>query len=316
MAQSGNWQQTNSQGKVAGENSIKLWYYARFFDADGSGKCYIRIPEVSAFFERSPKQIKRWLNDGIKLGFFRNCKKILPGSYVVAYTSTLKVAQKLGLKKLGAIAQIPLEGLKDLRRYASKITALAIQRASEYRQQSKKACGIKLKIGDALQPSGIAAGGILFRTPRFLICRSDIQLVGGSQRGIAQSLNRAEITVQRHLSICLPIEKRQLAVASRDNWIEVTKNKLQHKQNLRLFKLEGLSVPCKAYTCVYHFPEIEPRPQKYLRLKLKRVLKKSQLITLTNQSTAVCVSVAGEEVAVKKHNSNLSMGNQDRRNSK
>ena len=237
IASSGNWQSKNHQGKVAGENASVLWHYLRYLDATGSGRAYIRLSEVCAFFERLPRQVKRWLNDGLKLGFFRAFYKLPLGSYVVYYTSTLNVAKALGVNGLGAIAQIPLEGLKDLRRYVTKINALAQQRATEYRQYKKKVSGYKLNIAEALNPCGLAARAILFRTKRYLVCHPHTQLIGGSQKSIATKMGRAEITIQRHLSDCTTFEKRQLATASKEHWIEVGKNRLEHKPNLRIFKL-------------------------------------------------------------------------------
>lgn len=308
LASSGNWKAKNFQGKVAGENASILWHYLRYLDPDGSGKAYITISEIYKFFERSPKQIKRWLADGLKLGFFRNYKKLALGKYVIAYTSALKVAQKLGIDSLGAIAQIPLEGLKDLRRYSTKISALAQQRATEYRQYAKKVSGYKLNIAEALQPSGIASGGILFRTKRYLVCKPSTQLIGGSQQGIARKMGRSEATIQRHLATCKPTERRQLATASREHWIEVMQNQLKHRQNLRIFKLEDFSLPIKAYTNIYLFQEVEPRPQKYLRLKLKRILRNASLISTAYQSSDELEPFAGGGEALKKDNQNLSLG--------
>lgn len=308
IANSGNWQQKNCQGKVAGENAATLWHYLRYLDKNGSGKAYISIPEVSEFFDKSSKQVKRWLEDGIKLGFFRDYKRLYLNCYVIGYTSTLKVARTLGIQELGAIAQIPVEGLRNLREYATKISALAQQRATEYRQYSKKVSGYKLNIAESLQPCGIASRGILFRTKRYLVCHPRTQLVGGAQKSIAVKMGRSEITVQRHLSKCTAFEKRQLATASNEHWIEISRNKLEHKQNLRIFKLEDWETPIKAYCCIYHFPEVEPRPQKYLRQKLKRILRNASTISSAYQSPSVCDAVAGGRGGDKVNNLNLSLG--------
>ena len=308
IASSGNWKDKNFQGKVTGENASILWHYLRYLDVDGSGKALIRVSEVCAFFERSPKQIKRWLVDGLRLGFFGGFKKLPLGSYEIYYTSTLKVARALGIDSLGAIAQVPLEKLKNLRQYASKISVLAQQRATEYRQYGKKVSGYKLNIAESLQPCGIASRVILFRTKRYLVCHPRTQLVGGSQKSTAVKMGRAEITIQRHLSNCTAFEKRQLATASKEHWIEISRNKLEHKQNLRIFKLEDWETPIKAYCCIYHFPEVEPRPQKYLRQKLKRILRNASLISSAYESSSVCDAVAGGGGGGKVNNLKLYLG--------
>lgn len=221
---------------------------------------------------------------------------------MVYYTSTLNVAKTLGVDGLGAIAQIPLEGLKDLRRYTTKINALAQQRATEYRQYAKKVSGYRLNIAEALNPCGLAARAILFRTKRYLVCDPRTQLIGGSQKSTAAKMGRTEITIQRHLSNCTIFEKRQLATASREHWIEVAKNRLEHKPNLRIFKLDDWATPIKAFCSIYHFPEIEPRPQKYLRRKLKRILSNPQSISSAYQSPGEFSSLAAGVVEVKKDN--------------
>lgn len=188
------------------------------------------------------------------------------------YSGAIAVAKKLGLTELGAIALAPLAALKELRQYATKITVLANQRASEFRQKSKKLPGTILDPADALRPFGIAARGILFRTSRYLIVRADCQLVGGSQKTAAKKLARSATTVNSHLANLSPVEKRQIAIADRFNWLEVSRNALEHKPNLGLFKLDDFPVPLKSYCSIYHLPEIELIPQKYLRRKLKIAL--------------------------------------------
>jgi hypothetical protein len=282
IAQCGTWNNKNFLGKVAGENSNKLWILVRTIDKLGSGKAYLDLKVCSKTLGCSYQQIKRYLESSLKLGFFRKVIKIRPGIVLVYYSSTIKVALNLGLKDLGAIAHVPIAALKNLRQYATKICLLANQHASEFRQKSRKLAGTILDPVDALRPCGIAARGILFRTSRYLIVQANIQLVGGSQKTAAKKLGRSTVTVNSHVANLSPVEKRQIAIADRDNWLEVGRNSLEHKPNLGLFKLDNFPVPLKSYCSIYSLPEIELIPQKYLRRKFKMALRQQ-----TRESNAV-----------------------------
>lgn len=277
LSQCGAWINKNFLGKVAGENCNKLWSLARAVDKQGSGKAYINLKIAADLLGITIRQVRRYLKSGLELGFFRSISKIRPGLVLVYYSSTIKLAQSLGLESLGAIAEVPIAALKDLRRYATKITVLANQNASEFRQKSKKLAGTILDPVEALKPCGIAARGILFRTTRYLIVQANVQLVGGSQATAAKKMGRSTVTVSHHLSDLSPWEKRQIAIADRFNWIEVGKNALEHKPNLGLFKLDNFPVPLKSYCSIYSLPEVELVPQKYLRRKLKIALRQTNL---------------------------------------
>lgn len=296
IAQCGSWLAANFLGKVAGENANKLWLLARATDTQGSGKAYLNLKIVADLLGITIRQVRRYLEDGLKLEFFRSFYKIRPGVVLVYYSSTIKVAQSLGLDDLGAIADIPIAGLKDLRRYASKITVLANQRASEFRQKSKKLPGTILDPEKALKSCGIAARGILWRTPRYLIVRADTQLVGGSQLTAAKKLGRSVVTVNSHLKGLTWLQKKQIAIADRANWLEVGRNALEHKPNLGLFKLEDFPVPLKSYCCIYSMPEIELVPQKYLRQKLKIALRQAKDKAQTILQGVTTSAIFGEEV--------------------
>lgn len=277
IAQCGPWIDKNSVGKIRGENSNKLWYYLRAIDKTGSGKTYLSVVSAARFFGVTTRQIKRYLESGLKLGFFREIVCIRTGVVLVYYSSTIAVAKKLGLTELGAIASVPIAALKELRQYATKITILANQRASEFRQKSKKLPGTILDPVNALKPCGIAARGILFRTTRYLVVMADCQLIGGSQKTAAKKLARSVVTVNSHLANLTSVEKSQVAIADRFNWLEVARNQLEHKPNLGLFKLDNFPTPLKSYCSIYHLPEIELIPQKYLRRKLKIALRQVKL---------------------------------------
>lgn len=274
ISQCGSWQGKNFLGKVVGENAVKLWYWLRAIDKQGSGKAYLSIEAACKFFEVSKRQIKRYLADGVRLGFFRGVYTTASNIVLVYYSSSINVALALGLETLGAIASVPIKEIKNLRRVATKIAVLANQRASEFRQKSKKLAGTIIDPADALKPSGIASGGILFRTKRYLIVKASAQLVGGSQSTAAKKLGRSETTVCSHLSNLGSLNKLQIAVADRWNWMDWSRNALDNKPQLGLFKLEDFPFPLKAYTSIYRFPEIELCPQKFLRRKLTLALRK------------------------------------------
>lgn len=277
LAQSGSWSGKNFTGKVSGENCNKLWHYIRALDRQGSGKVYLSIDIAAKFFEVTTKQIKRYLRSGLELKFFRSVVPIRTGVVLIYYSSAIVLAQKLGLESLGAIALAPINALKDLRRTATKITVLANQRASKFRQESKKLPGTILNPANALKPCGIASRGILFATRRYFIVRADTQLVGGSQKTAAKKLGRSTVTVNRHLINLNPTEKRQIAIADRWNYLEAGKNALEHKPNLGLFQLEYFRPFLKSYCSIYDLPEFELIPQKYLRRKLNIALKQCRI---------------------------------------
>jgi hypothetical protein len=191
----------------------------------------------------------------------------------VYYSSTINVALALGLKSLGAIAQVPIKQINNLKRVSTKIAVLANQRSSEFRQKSKKLAGTILDPADALRPSGIASGAILFRTSRYLIVTALTQLVGGSQKTAAKKLGRSQTTVCSHLSDLNSLEKLQIAVADRANWMDWNRNLIDNKPQLGLFKLEDFPFPLKVHTSIYRFPDIELVPQKYLRAKFMSLAK-------------------------------------------
>lgn len=276
IAQCGSWVGKNFLGKVAGENCNKIWILTRTIDREGSGKAYLNLNIAAETLGVSVQQIRRYLKDALRLGFFRSVSKIRPSVVLVYYSSTVRLAQKLGLESLGAIARVPIAALKELRQYATKITILANQHASQFSQKSKKLAGTILDPVEALKPCGIAARGILFRTTRYLIVQANVQLVGGSQKTAAKKLGRSEPTVNHHLASLSPSCKKQIAIADRFNWIEVGRNSLDHKPNLGLFKLDNFPVPLKSYCSIYSMPEIELIPQKYLRRKLKITLRQSE----------------------------------------
>lgn len=273
IAQCGAWLAKNQVGKVRGENSNKLWYYVRAIDKQGSGKAYFSIESACKFFKHSKRQIKRYLADGVRLGFFRPTYAISNDVVLVYYSSAIKTALSLGLDNFGAIASVPIKEIKNLRRTATKIALLANQRASEFRQKSKKLAGTILDPADALKPSGIASGGILFRTKRYLIVKANCQLVGGSQTTAAKKLGRSQTTVCNHLANLDPLNKLQIAVADRWNWHDWSRNALDNKPQLGLFRLDDFPFPLKVHTSIYRFPDLELIPQKYLRRKLTLKLR-------------------------------------------
>ncbi len=273
ISQSGQWKNTNSLGKFPGENAVKLWYWLRAIDIQGSGKAYLSIEAACKFFNRSKRQIKRYLTDGVRLGFFRTTYTIRADVVLVYYSGTVKTALTLGLKTLGAIAQVPIKEIKNLKRVSTKIAVLANQRSSEFCQKSKKLAGTILDPADALRPSGIASGAILFRTSRYLIVKALTQLVGGSQKTAGRKLGRSQTTVCSHLSDLNSLEKLQIAVADRANWMDWNRNLIDNKPQLGLFKLEDFPFPLKVHTSIYRFPDIELVPQKYLRAKFNSLAK-------------------------------------------
>lgn len=224
LADCGFWPNKNHKGQVTKSESIRLYYYLRAQDSNGAGWGEFSLDELCSFFDRSIYTIRRWMKSGTELGLFRAILK-LGNKYRVYYSSLVKVAVGLEITDLGAIAQVEVERLKDLKFAATEATALRLQNQSRHKELSNHNHeSVKSKVidPDRVLSSELGTGAILARIGRFTFLKNNTFVVGVTQQHVAKTLNRHPATVQRRLSNCYrqhrgiaPITKTQLVAPPR-----------------------------------------------------------------------------------------------------
>ncbi len=228
-------------------------------------------------FGRTPRTIKRWLKAGWKLGFFRAVRYLGSDLVQVYYTSTVKLAVKLGVTDLGAIATAPVKVLRNLKRASTEIQALETQRRSQHQQYRKKRSGKDLDISAALRRPSAYGSGVIHRTKRYIYLEEDVQLVGGSQKRIAWKQSRSTSTVQRRLNLLSPLQKRQLAQTTRQHLKDYFYKLHCNLPLNRYFRIPDCPQSVfKAGCCVYDLPDYELCKQKRLRNKVKKALQRAK----------------------------------------
>lgn len=202
LADSGFWPFKNHKGQVAKSESIRLWYYLRSQDSNGAGWGEFSLDDLCSFFDRSIYTIRRWIKWGVELGLFRAVIK-LGNKYRVYYSSLVKVCLSLEIDDLGAIAQVEVERLKELKFAATEATALRLQNQSRHKELSNHNHeSVKSKVidPDRVLSSELGIGAILARIGRFTFLKNNTFVVGVTQQHVARTLNRHPTTVQRRLS--------------------------------------------------------------------------------------------------------------------
>lgn len=201
LSDCGNWPTKNHKGQVAKSESIRLWYYLRAMDQNGSGWGEFSLDELTEFFDRSVYTIRRWLAWGRQLGLFREKLK-LGNKYRVYYSSVTRVAMAVGVSDLGAIAEEGLERIKDLKFAATEATALRLQNQSRHKELSNHSHeSVRAKVIDPerVLSSELGIGAILTRKGRFTFVKINTFAIGATQQHIARTLGRHPSTVQRRL---------------------------------------------------------------------------------------------------------------------
>jgi len=195
---------------------MRVWLLARRSDISrqhhggrGCGVGEFGLKEASSLLNRSIGDIRRTLGKAKKSGLIRNYKQE-NGRVRVYYTSLEKAIAIAGLNKLGPVAAINIDDLRNIHIIATEVEAQHLQRASFYRQRQEEKQQIEPQ-GSALgqptqlvEPSALHTSDkparVLARSARFIFCESGFRFYGGSQEAIALSRGVSPSTVSRHLS--------------------------------------------------------------------------------------------------------------------
>ncbi|MBD0341645.1 MAG: bifunctional DNA primase/polymerase, partial [Microcoleus sp. Co-bin12] len=184
---------------------MRVWLLARRFDVsrwENSGKskgCGIgkfSLKAAGFILKLAPVTVRTLLRDAKFSGLIRNYKQ--SGDWVTVYYSSLERAIAIArLDKLGPVAAINIDDLRNLHIIATEVEAQNLQRSSFHLQRREEIEQIKPG-----EPSGLYTpvqlmtptlrpcdnlARVLGRSQRFIFCESGFKFYGGSQEAIAQS---------------------------------------------------------------------------------------------------------------------------------
>ena len=197
---------------------MSVWLLARRFDisrgknagkSKGVGIGKFTLTAASLILRRTPGHIRKLLCAAKNSGLIRHYKQ--KGGWVTVYYSSLKRAIAIAaLDKLGPIAAINIDDLRNLHIIATEVEAQNLQRSSFHLQRREEIAQIKpgessglytpvQLMTPTLRPCDHLAR-VLGRSQRFIFCESGFKFYGGSQETIAQLRGLSPGTISRHLS--------------------------------------------------------------------------------------------------------------------
>ena len=197
---------------------MSVWLLARRFDiarwndagkSKGVGIGKFTLTAASVILRRTPGHIRKLLCVAKNSGLIRHYKQ--KRGWVTVYYSSLERAIAIaGLDKVGPIAAINIDDLRNLHIIATEVEAQNLQRSSFHLQRREEIAQIKpgessglytptQLMTPTLRPCDNLAR-VLGRSQRFIFCESGFKFYGGSQEVIAQSRGLSAETVSRHLS--------------------------------------------------------------------------------------------------------------------
>jgi hypothetical protein len=197
---------------------MSVWLLARRFDisrrkyagkSKGQGIGTFTLTAASVILRRTPGHIRKLLCAAKRSGLIRQYKK--KGDWITVFYSSLERAIAIaGLDKLGPVAAINIDDLRNLHIIATEVEAQNLQRSSFHLQRRKEIAQIKAGESSGLYtPTQLMTptlrpcdklARVLGRSQRFIFCESGFKFYGGSQEAIAQSRGLSAETVSRHLS--------------------------------------------------------------------------------------------------------------------
>ena len=197
---------------------MSVWLLARRFDisrrkyagkSKGQGIGTFTLTAASVILRRTPGHIRKLLCAAKRSGLIRQYKK--KGDWITVYYSSLERAIAIaGLDKLGPVAAINIDDLRNLHIIATEVEAQNLQRSSFHLQRREEIAQIKpgessglytpmQLMTPTLRPCDHLAR-VLGRSQRFIFCESGFKFYGGSQETIAQLRGLSLGTISRHLS--------------------------------------------------------------------------------------------------------------------
>jgi hypothetical protein len=230
---------------------MRVWLLARRFDVsrwENSGKskgCGIgkfSLKAASLILKLSLGHIRKLLGEAKSSGLIRHYDQ--SGDWVTVYYSSLERAIAIaGLDKLGPVAAININDLRNLHIIATEVEAQNLQRSSFHLQRREEIAQIKpgefsglytptQLMTPTLRPCDNLAR-VLGRSQRFIFCESGFKFYGGSQEAIAQSRGLSAETVSRHLSNKYRLEASPVRGFRRDLPPIIKKQLVEHLPRLK-----------------------------------------------------------------------------------
>ena len=230
---------------------MSVWLLARRFDIArwrnagkprGVGIGKFTLTAASVILRRTPGHIRKLLRAAKKSGLIRHYKQ--KGDWItVFYTSLERAIAIAGLDKLGPVAAINIDDLRNLHIIATEVEAQYLQRSSFHLQRREEIAQIKpgessglrtpvQLMTPTLRPCDNLAR-VLGRSQRFIFCESGFKFYGGSQEAIAQSRGLSAETVSRHLSNSYRLEASPVRGFRRDLPPIIKKQLVEHLPGLK-----------------------------------------------------------------------------------
>jgi len=197
---------------------MSVWLLARRFDisrwknagkSKGCGIGGFSLQAAAKILNRSTGHVRKMLRAAKLSGLIRRYKQHF-GWITVYYSSLEKAIAIAGLDKLGPVAAIKVDDLRNLHIIATEVEAQNLQRSSFHLQRREEIAQIKAGESSGLytpaqlmtltSPTCGKLARVLGRSQRFIFCESGFKFYGGSQEAIAQSRGLSRGTVSRHLS--------------------------------------------------------------------------------------------------------------------
>ena len=268
-----------------GYAAIKLWYACRAIDQSGSGRVQCAIADLANVLQVSIATIRRYLKDGKRLKFFRDARTA-HGIVTVFYSSTVQVCMANGLESLGAVTEVAISDLHNLKAIATQAEAQKLQQASYHK--ARKGQKRPIPTANELIPSSVksqpckrsgASGQVVQTGDRFLFVSPDFIPFGGSQRTAAKNLGRSSRTVARRLSNRdrfkkgLPIlERRQLAIVCTSNQTKAI-DALRLSGDRSIKRVFSASIGAIVPKCNIYLQSLALRGCRRLRTAVSRAVK-------------------------------------------
>lgn len=193
-----------------GSAAISLWYYVRALDSKGSGCATFALEDACKLLGKGKSTVKRYLTNGLRLGLFRSYST--SDDHVrVFYSSLHEVAIRCGLESFGAVAELEIDQLKNLKFWAIQLEAQNLQNQSRF--QARNAGGMKRKVA---KPENVLPSPSLDSQPsqegskpgvrtrlhvsdRYCFMHHSFVEFGASQKTVSSRAGRHKSTVQRRL---------------------------------------------------------------------------------------------------------------------